>query len=185
MLSEVLRCKKRLEFKDGKKYKYNHKYRGYCFNKRRTVIKSCLNKFVDRVTFSAACHRDELSAKENDWNQRRLHLLTLGVTGLPGLRGLPRSVCAPQLGDWLMSCCVELLGPWREASGTARVFRNPSFSPRRVNGAVASVWTSPEEGSPPFGLKLDRAQRRGRRRRSYVFLRIDSASQIHSGFKGE
>lgn len=68
-----------------------------------------------------------------------------------------RSASAVELCDCLMSSCVESEGPWREALGTTgrlsecRVIRNPSFSLRCVNGPAASIWTSPEEGSPPPG----------------------------------
>lgn len=72
------------------------------------------------------------------------HLLTLVVAGLPGLRGPPRSAYTLELCDWLMSSCVELEGPWREALGSTgrlsecRVVRNPSFSLRCVNSPAAS-----------------------------------------------
>ncbi len=103
----------------------------------------------------------DFSERWVEWKRRKKasnqHLLTLAVAGLPGLRGPPRSAYTLELCDWLMSSCVELEGPWREALGTTgrlsecRVIRNPSFSLHCVNGPAASIWASPEEGSPPSG----------------------------------
>lgn len=96
-----------------------------------------------------------------------------------------------------MSSCIELEGPWREALGTTgrlsecRVIRNPSFSLCCVNGPAASIWTSPEEGSPPSGWNWIVHKggalwelSAGGEGRSYVFLFIDSAAEITKLFQG-
>lgn len=146
---------------------------------------------------SETFQRDELSEKEGKKASNQ-HLLTLAVAGLPGLRGPPRSAYTLELCDWLMSSCVELEGPWREALGTTgrlsecRVIRNPSFSLRCVNGPAASIWTSPEEGSPPSGWnwivhrggelwELSTGRGWGRK---VMFLFIDSAAAITKQFQG-